>query len=222
MLRRSLLTILVSLSLSTALPLLAQQPNPATQPSSSRDQNISSANETATGPAPLRETQTNFWDGDEPGVASLLLHPFARKKYVQRQLRPIRDRVNELDEVTASNSRNIKDIDARSHQGIQLASARVNLADQHSQEANEKAQKAQQTASQANTQLTSVENVVGNMDPSKPVNQVEIRFRPRQTELNTATKRVLGLDPLRASADTSLKSGAFLMAAGKEQLPVCV
>ena len=47
----------------------------------------------------------DFWDGDEPGVAWLILHPFASKEYVQRHMQPIRDRVNELDELTASNTK---------------------------------------------------------------------------------------------------------------------
>src|SRR5581483_2445525 len=46
------------------------------------------------------------------------INPFARKKYVQRQLGPVRDRVNELDELTAANAKNIKDVDARAQQGI--------------------------------------------------------------------------------------------------------
>jgi hypothetical protein len=59
------------------------------------------------------------------------VNPFARKKYVARQTQPIRDRINELDELTASNTKAIKDTDARAQQGIQLASAKANEADQH-------------------------------------------------------------------------------------------
>ena len=81
------------------------------------------------------------------------MNPFARKKYVQRQTDPIRDRVNELDELTASNTKAIKDVDARAQQGIQLASAKATEADQHAVDAGNKAQVAQQTAQQANTRL---------------------------------------------------------------------
>ena len=43
-------------------------------------------------------TPKDFWDGDDPNFVNLVTHPFASKKYVQRQVGPIRDRINELDE----------------------------------------------------------------------------------------------------------------------------
>jgi outer membrane protein OmpA-like peptidoglycan-associated protein len=119
------------------------------------------------------------------------LNPFARKKYVQRQTGPIRDRVNELDELTAANSKMIKDTDARAQQGIQLASAKANEADQHAIDAGNKAQTAQLTATQANTRLSTVEQVVGNIDQYKATNQTEIRFRPGQSVLSKNAKAAL-------------------------------
>ena len=119
------------------------------------------------------------------------VNPFARKKYVQRQTDPIRDRVNELDELTAANSKMIKDVDSRAQQGIQLASAKANEADQHAIDAGNKAQAAQQTATQANTRLTTVEQVVGNIDQYKATTQTEIRFRPGQSVLSKNAKTAL-------------------------------
>jgi outer membrane protein OmpA-like peptidoglycan-associated protein len=119
------------------------------------------------------------------------LNPFARKKYVQRQTEPIRDRLNELDELTASNSKAIKDVDARAQAGIQQASNKANDADQHAIDAGNKAQAAQQTATQANTRLNSVEQVVGNIDQYKATNQTEIRFKPGQTALSANAKSAL-------------------------------
>src|SRR5438270_9594444 len=78
------------------------------------------------------------------------LNPFARKKYVQRQLNPVRDRLNELDELTAGNSKAIKDVDSRATEGIRLASNKANEADQHAVDAGNRAQLASQTAQQAN------------------------------------------------------------------------
>ena len=106
------------------------------------------------------------------------VNPFARKKYVQRQTGPIRDRLNELDDLTATSSKNIKDADSRAQQGIQLASAKANEADQHAIDAGNRAQAAQQTATQANTRIGNVEQVVSNIDQYKASNQTEIRFRP--------------------------------------------
>jgi outer membrane protein OmpA-like peptidoglycan-associated protein len=119
------------------------------------------------------------------------VNPFARKKYVQRQTGPIRDRINELDDLTASNSKMIKDVDSRAQQGIQLASTKANEADQHAIDAGNKATMAQQTATQANTRLTTVEQVVGNIDQYKASTQTEIRFRPGQTVLSTNAKSAL-------------------------------
>ena len=153
--------------------------------SSSTDQASSTSSPTvgATGKQPLQpETRQGFWGK---------MNPWARKKYVQRQTQPIRDRVNELDELTANNSKMIKDVDARAQQGIQLASAKANEADQHAVDAGNRAQAAQQTATQANTRLTTVEQVVGNIDQYKATNQTEIRFRPGQSVLSQNAKTAL-------------------------------
>ena len=70
------------------------------------------------------------------------MNPFARKKYVQRQTGPIRDRINELDELTAANGKMIKDVDSRAQEGIKLASAKANEADQHAIDAGNRATQA--------------------------------------------------------------------------------
>ncbi len=110
---------------------------------------------------------------------------------MQRQVQPIQDRVNELDELTAANSKMIKDVDSRAQQGIQMASAKANEADQHAIDAGNKAQTAQQTATQANTRLSTVEQVVGNIDQYKATTQTEIRFRPGQSVLSKKAKAAL-------------------------------
>ncbi len=128
------------------------------------------------------ETREGFWGH---------LNPFARKKYVARQTQPIRDRINELDELTADNTKAIKDTDARAQQGIQLASNKANEADQHAIDAGNRAQAAQQTAQQANTRLTTVEQVVTNIDQYQPTTQTEILFKPGQTVLSEKAKNAL-------------------------------
>src|SRR6202162_4468069 len=159
-------------------PATQSAPAPATtdQSSSSMSSSSSSQGVVATGKQPLQaESHEGFWGR---------VNPFARKKYVQRQTQPIRDRLNELDELTASNSKMIKDVDSRAQQGIQLASAKANEADQHALEAGSKAQMAQQTATAANSRLSTVETVVGNIDQYKAATQTEIRFRPGQSALS--------------------------------------
>jgi len=171
------------LAVCVALPAIAQQTStsqPAEQTSTSSS---SPAAANATGkPALQPDTHEGFWGH---------LNPFARKKYVQRQTSPIRDRINELDELTASNTKAIKDTDARAQQGIQLASNKANEADQHAIEAGNKAQAAQQTADQAHSRLNNVEKVVTNIDQYQPTTQTEIIFKPGQTVLSKNAKTAL-------------------------------
>jgi outer membrane protein OmpA-like peptidoglycan-associated protein len=168
------------LAVILAVPVFAQQTattttQPSAQPATKAD--------TATGKDPLQpETREGFWGR---------VNPFARKKYVARQTQPIRDRINELDELTASNTKAIKDTDARAQQGIQLASAKATEADQHAIEAGNKATAAQQTAQQAHTRLNTVEQVVTNIDQYQPTTQTEILFKPGQTVLSQNAKTAL-------------------------------
>jgi len=104
---------------------------------------------------------------------------------------PIRNRVNELDELTANNSKAIKDVDARAQEGIRQASAKANEADQHAVEAGNRAQQANQTATQASNRLNQVEQVVGNLDQYQPASETEIRFRAGQTTLGPKAKAAL-------------------------------
>jgi outer membrane protein OmpA-like peptidoglycan-associated protein len=166
------------------LPAFAQSSSsqPATQ-SAPSDQAAAPKADNATGKTPLEpDTHEGFWGK---------MNPFARKKYVQRQTSPIRDRVNELDELTASNGKMIKDTDARAQQGIQLASAKANEADQHAIDAGNKATAAQQTAQSAHTRLNTVEQVVTNIDQYQASTQTEIRFKPGQTLLSKNAKEAL-------------------------------
>jgi outer membrane protein OmpA-like peptidoglycan-associated protein len=183
--------LFVSLLLAGALavPALAQQTSSTTNDQSSTTQAAPASQSTdnsqvgATGKQPLGPpAREGFWGR---------VNPFARKKYVQRQTQPISDRINELDELTATNGKQIKDVDSRAQQGIQLASTKANEADQHAIDAGNKAQMAQQTATQANTRLTTVEQVVGNIDQYKASNQTEIRFRPGQAALSSNAKQAL-------------------------------
>jgi len=169
------------------LPAFAQQSSSSSQTpaaqSAPADQAAAPKADTATGKDPLQpDTHEGFWGH---------LNPFARKKYVQRQTAPIADRINELDELTAANSKMIKDVDSRAQQGIQLASAKANEADQHAIDAGNKATAAQQTAQQAHTRLNNVEQVVTNIDQYQASTQTEILFKPGQTVLSKNAKDAL-------------------------------
>ncbi|MBV9574054.1 MAG: OmpA family protein, partial [Acidobacteriales bacterium] len=182
------LVLAVAFALVISLPSFGQSTSNSTTTSTDQATNSQTATTQtsqngASGKQPLQaETHEGFWGH---------VNPFARKKYVQRQTQPIRDRVNELDELTAANSRMIKDTDERAQKGIQLASAKANEADQHAIDAGNRALAAQQTATQANTRLSTVEQVVGNIDEYKASTQTEIRFRPGQSVLSKNAKSAL-------------------------------
>jgi outer membrane protein OmpA-like peptidoglycan-associated protein len=181
--KNSLIALLVAGAL--ALPAFAQQQPASTTPAQGTTQAAPAPTkaDAATGKDPLQpDTHEGFWGK---------LNPFARKKYVQRQTSPIRDRVNELDELTSQNTKLIKDVDSRAQAGIQLASNKANEADQHAVDAGNRANAAQQTATQATTRLNTVEQVVGNIDQYTPSTQTEIRFKPGQTVLSKAAKDAL-------------------------------
>ena len=189
--------ILVALLLSIvlALPAFAQQTNSnssAQQPASADRTAPASQSVGTTGREPLQPmTSRDFWDGDEPSIVNLFSHPFARKTYVQRQIQPIRDRINELEELTGSNTKMIKDVDGRAQQGIQLVSTKTNEADQHTIDAVNRAQAAQLTATQTTAHLSKAEQMVGNIDQYKAGAQTEIRFRPGQSVLSKQAKDAL-------------------------------
>jgi len=153
-----------------------QSAQPAQDQASSSDQNTSARQ-------PLQpQLKQGFWGH---------LNPFARKKYLERQISPIRNRVNELDELTATNSKNLKDLDARTTEGLKEANAKADTADQHAVAAGNSAQQADQTATQAGARLQTVSTVVGNIDQYKPSTQTEIRFKPGQVVLSAKAKEAL-------------------------------
>ncbi|HYM78493.1 MAG TPA: OmpA family protein [Candidatus Dormibacteraeota bacterium] len=178
--------ICITLLVLFALAAVAQQTNNSSNSTPASTSASQSDREPLASPRP-----TDFWDGDDPNFVNLITHPFASKKYVQRQVGPIRDRVNELDELTSETSRQVKDVDSRAQQGIQMASEKTNLADQHAADAVNKAQLAQTAATQASTRVSSAEQMVGSIDQYKGAAQTEIRFRPGQSALSKNAKDAL-------------------------------
>jgi outer membrane protein OmpA-like peptidoglycan-associated protein len=182
---------LLALPLAATLTLAAMAQNAGTQPNQPATPDQSTTQPQSTQPAdnpdkqlePLQpQNHEGFWGH---------LNPFARKSYVKRQLQPIRDRSNELDELTAANAKNLKDVDSRAMAGIQRADQHASLADQHATEAGNRAQQANMTAQQASTHLQTVSHVVENLDQYESANQLEIRFRPGATALSKSSKEAL-------------------------------
>jgi outer membrane protein OmpA-like peptidoglycan-associated protein len=192
---KPLIFVTLLLSLVLALPALAQQTNSTSgaQPMTSAGQTPLPSDSLKTTPLePLEPVSSgDFWDGDDPNLANLIGHSLTRKKYVQRQVAPIRDRLNELDELTTVNTQMIKDVDAHAQQGIQQASQRTNEADQHATDAANKAQMAILSATQVTNRVGTVEQTLGSADQYKAGAQTEIRFHPGQSVLSKDAKEAL-------------------------------
>jgi len=182
---RTFFTLLLSTSL--ALPALAQQSGSASQSQSSSQSSSSTPDREPLHPV----SNSDFWDGEQPNLGNLLAHPLTTKKYVQKQVAPIRDRINELDDIAATNARMSKDVDDRTQRGLQLASSKTNEADQHAIDAGTRATSAQQAAQGASTQLTVVEQKVASVGQYKPGSETEIRFSAGQTVLSKKAKDAL-------------------------------
>src|SRR5581483_7321609 len=93
----------------------------------------------------------------------------ASKKYVRNEVTPTVNKVNELDDLTAKNTRDIRDIDSRSQQGIQQATSAADQANQKALAAGQAADQANQNATQASNRVTSLAGTVENIDNYKPV-----------------------------------------------------
>ncbi|HEY2495970.1 MAG TPA: OmpA family protein [Candidatus Angelobacter sp.] len=173
----------LSLAAAVAIPAVAQQNQQTTTSDQPQAQQTQSNDQTATGKDPLTYTRKEgFWGH---------LNPFARKKYVNRQLDPVRGRVNELDELTAKNAKMIADVDSRATEGIRNAMSKANEADTHALDAGNRANQAQQTAQQAHARIATVEDTVSKIDQYQPITQAEIRFRAGQNALSKNAKDAL-------------------------------
>lgn len=115
----------------------------------------------------------------------------ATKNYVRKEVTPVVDKVNELDELTARNTNAIRDVDARTQQGIAGVNAKSAEADQKAQAAGMKAGEAQAIASNAVTRAQKLSDVVANLDNYQPVAEAAVHFGFNQATLTKRAKEAL-------------------------------
>ena len=184
------------LAASLGIPAFAQSAS-SNQPSSASNAQVqtgASANGTsgnmnpndnstyATGQPLSTKSNEGFWGH---------MNPFARKKWVNRQLDPVKDRLNELDQLSAKNANDIKDVDSRAQAGIHQAQSTADQASQTAQTASSTANQAQSLAQNASDQTGKLNTTVAGLDQYQKVNDTEIRFRPGQVALNAKAKDAL-------------------------------
>jgi len=136
----------------------------------------------ATGKPLENQSKEGFWGH---------MNPLARKKWVNRQTAPLRDRENELDQLQAKNANDIKDVDSRAQAGIKNAMTAANTADQHAQDAANRASAANQVATNASDRTTALNGTVSNLDQYQTVAATSVPFKAGHTVLSTDAKSEL-------------------------------
>ena len=100
----------------------------------------------------------------------------ASKNYVKQQTTPLINKTNELDDLTAKNTKDIKDVDARAQAGIQAVNAKTDQVEQKAQSAGQTATSAQQMADAANGRVGVLTNTVANLDNYHAVAETSVKF----------------------------------------------
>jgi OOP family OmpA-OmpF porin len=119
------------------------------------------------------------------------------KNYVRQQTTPLINKTNELDDLTAKNSRDIKDVDQRAQAGIQTAQASAEAADKKALAAGTSADKAQLAANDANQGVDRLTNTVINLDNYRPVVETSVHFGFDKDNLTKQAREAI--DQLAAS-----------------------
>jgi hypothetical protein len=185
----------IVLASAIAIPVWAQdQVNTGTSSGiSTQSTNSAAASQAQPSPMPMTEQPLNtpkegFWGR---------IYPFARKKWVKRQIDPINDRLSELDEVNAKNAQDIKDVDARAQAGIRKAQSAADAANQLAMAANTQAENANSAAQSASTHVDQINTTVGGLDQYHQATDIVIKFRGSSPELTSDSKQ--DLDRLASS-----------------------
>jgi OOP family OmpA-OmpF porin len=113
------------------------------------------------------------------------------KNYVKSQTTPLINKTNELDDLTAKNTRDIKDVDARAQAAIQAVNAKTTEVETKTQTAAQNAQQAQQMADAANGRVGVLTNTVANLDNYHAVAETSVKFGFDKDNLTPKAKEAL-------------------------------
>jgi outer membrane protein OmpA-like peptidoglycan-associated protein len=113
------------------------------------------------------------------------------KNYVKNQTTPLINKTNELDDLTAKNTRDIKDVDARAQAGIQAVNAKTAEVEQKTQTAATNAGQAQQMADAANGRVSVLTDTVANLDNYHAVAETSVKFGFDKDILTSKAKEAL-------------------------------
>ncbi len=173
----------VLLASAIAIPALAQQGQPATN---SQNTPPATAEQQPSPVAPpsvsINAPKEGFWGR---------VNPFARKKWVNNRVDPLKGELNELDEVNAKNGRDIKDVDGRAQAGIRRAQSTADQANQTASNASGQAQRAHAMALGANSHVDELNTTISGLDQYHQANELDVAFRGGQPILSAAARKQL-------------------------------
>src|ERR1700720_4401834 len=115
----------------------------------------------------------------------------ASKNYVRQETTPLINKTNELDDLTAKNSKDIKDVDARAQAGIQQVQAKTTEVDQKAQSAGQQADQAQTLATNAVHRVDTLQSAVANLDNYRVVTETSVHFGFNKDNLTADAKTAL-------------------------------
>jgi OOP family OmpA-OmpF porin len=124
-------------------------------------------------------------------AGSLMTVGCATKNYVRNQTAPVINNVNELDDQTAKNTRDIRDTDTRAQQGIAQVNSKAGTADQKALAAGRTADQANQNATEASNRVTSLAGTVESLDNYQSVADTTVLFGFDKAELTRKDKQTL-------------------------------
>ena len=129
------------------------------------------------------------------------------KNYVKQQTTPLVNKTNELDDMTAKNTHDIKDVDARAQAGIQSVQAKAADVDSKAMAAGKQADDAQLLANNATKRVDTLQQTVVNLDNYRVVTEASVHFGFNRDSLTKDAKTAL--DQL---ADEIGKTKGYLVA----------
>jgi outer membrane protein OmpA-like peptidoglycan-associated protein len=100
----------------------------------------------------------------------------ATKNYVRNETAPLVEHTGQLEDKTAANNRQIRDVDDRAQAGIKQAQGSADAASQNAQNATKSAGDAQMEAANAIHRADSLDSVVKGLDNYKSLGNVTVNF----------------------------------------------
>ncbi len=113
------------------------------------------------------------------------------KNYVKQQTTPLVNKTNELDDMTAKNTHDIKDVDARAQAGIQAVQTKAADVDAKALAAGKQADDAQLLANNATKRVDTLQQTVINLDNYRVVTEASVHFGFNRDNLTKDAKEAL-------------------------------